>query len=72
MDQAKLRFYGSALVKVTLSIDIAQKPHIMWFLGPKALNYESFEGKGKGFLDAIYWVLRRFRVSGLRVRGCAI
>ena len=33
---------------LTLSIKIAQKPYIIGSLGPKALNYESFEGKGKG------------------------
>ena len=30
----------------TLSIKIAQKPYIIGSLGPKALKYESFEGKG--------------------------
>ena len=30
----------------TLRIKIAQKPHIIVSLGPKALKYESFEGKG--------------------------
>ena len=29
-----------------LSINIAQKPFIIGSLGPKALKYESFEGKG--------------------------
>ena len=32
---------------LTLSIKIAQKPYIIGSLGPKALKYESFEGKGK-------------------------
>ena len=32
----------------TLSIKIAQKPHIIGSLGPKALKYESFDAKGKG------------------------
>ena len=31
---------------ITLSIKIAQKPDIIGSLGPKALKYESFEGKG--------------------------
>ena len=31
---------------LTLSIKIAQKPYIIGSLGPKALKYESFEGKG--------------------------
>ena len=30
----------------TLSIKIAQKPYIIGSLGPEALKYESFEGKG--------------------------
>ena len=30
----------------TCSIKIAQKPSIIGSLGPKALNYESFDGKG--------------------------
>ena len=30
----------------TLSIKTAQKPYIILSLGPKALKYESFEGKG--------------------------
>ena len=30
----------------TLSIKIAQRPHIIGSLGPKALKYESLEGKG--------------------------
>ena len=29
-----------------LSINIAQKPYIIGSLGPKALKYESFDGKG--------------------------
>ena len=33
-------------VEYTLSIKIAQKPYIIVSLGPKALKYESFEGKG--------------------------
>ena len=32
--------------ELTLSIKIAQKPYIMGSSGPKALKYESFEGKG--------------------------
>ena len=36
----------SFLPSHTLSIKIAQKPYIIGFLGPKALKYESFEGKG--------------------------
>ena len=31
---------------LTLSIKIGQKPYIIGSLGPKALIYESFEGKG--------------------------
>ena len=31
----------------TLSIKIAQKPYLTGSLGPKALKYESFEGKGE-------------------------
>ena len=33
--------------RITLSIKIAQKPYIIGPLGPKALNYESFDAKGK-------------------------
>ena len=33
---------------LTLGIKIAQKPYIIGSLGPKALKYKSFEGKGKG------------------------
>ena len=32
---------------ITLSIKIARKPYTIGSLGPKALKYESFEGKGK-------------------------
>ena len=32
--------------KQSLSIKIAQKPYVIGSLGPKALEYESFEGKG--------------------------
>ena len=32
---------------LTLSIKIAQKPYIIGSSGPKAVKYESFEGKGK-------------------------
>ena len=35
-------------LRFTLSIKIAQKPYIIGSLGPKALKYESFEGKGWG------------------------
>ena len=34
---------------LTLSINIAQKPYIIGSLGPEALEYESFEGKGYFF-----------------------
>ena len=34
------------LLPVTPSIKIAQKPQKIGSLGPKALKYESFEGKG--------------------------
>ena len=30
-----------------IRIKIAQEPHIIGPLGPKALNYESFEGSGR-------------------------
>ena len=35
------------MLYLTLSIKIVQKPHITGSLGPKALKYESFEGKAK-------------------------
>ena len=34
---------------LTLSIKIAQQPYIIGSLGPEALKYKFFEGKGKGF-----------------------
>ena len=34
------------LSSLSLSIKIAQKPYIIGSLGPKALKYECFEGKG--------------------------
>ena len=34
--------------RLTFSINIAQKPYIIGSLGPKALKYESFEGKAQG------------------------
>ena len=37
------KFWDSSL---SLGIQIAQKPSIIGSLGPKALKYESFEGKG--------------------------
>ena len=36
-------------VVLTLSIKIAQQPYIIGCLGPEALKYQYFEGKGKGF-----------------------
>ena len=33
----KLRLYS------TLRLKLAQKPHIVWYLGPKALKYEPLE-----------------------------
>ena len=38
---------GLWVFNVTLGINIAQNPYITGSLGPKALKYESFEGKGK-------------------------
>ena len=35
------------LETLTLRLKIAQKPYMVWSLGPKALKYESFEGEGK-------------------------
>ena len=32
---------------LTLRLKIAQKPYIVWSLGPEALKYESLEPKGK-------------------------
>ena len=43
---------------LTLSIKIAQKPYIMGSLGPKALKYESFEGKGN--MSAVYKSSKRW------------
>ena len=45
---AQRRLKTVYLGTLTLSIKIAQKPYIMnGVFGPKALKYESFEGKGK-------------------------
>ena len=38
---------AAAIFTLTLSIKIAQRPYIIGSLGPKALKYESFEGKVK-------------------------
>ena len=35
-----LRYQG---LKFTLRLKVAQKPYIVWSLGPKALKYESLE-----------------------------
>ena len=47
----------------TLSIKIAQKPYIIGSLGPKALKYESFEGKGSVRVQegAGFRVLKQYR-----------
>ena len=37
------------LIRVPLRLKIAQKPYIVWSLGPKALTYESLEPQGLGF-----------------------
>ena len=42
---AKLELVAGGLSR-PLSIKIAQEPYITGSLGPKALKYESFEGKG--------------------------
>ena len=42
-----LHLWPSSIKRLTLSIKIAQKPYIIGSLGPKALKYESLEGKGK-------------------------
>ena len=34
-----------------LSIKIAQQPYVTGSLGPKALKYESFEGKGSRYVQ---------------------
>ena len=34
--------------KLTLRLKTAQKPYIVWSLGPKALKYGSSEPEGKG------------------------
>ena len=39
---------------LTLSIKIAQKPYRIGSLGPKALKYESFEGKGKALRPKLF------------------
>ena len=36
---------------ITLGLKIAQKPAIVWPLSPKALNFESLEPKGWGFIE---------------------
>ena len=35
------------MTTITLGIKIAQKPYIVWSLGPKALIYESLDPQGK-------------------------
>ena len=49
--------------KVTLSINIAQKPYIIGSLGPKALNYESFDAKGEGGGQALSFKSQRWKVE---------
>ena len=41
-----LNQYRYIMSTQNLSIKMAQKPYILGSLGPKALTYESFEGKG--------------------------
>ena len=35
---------------IGLGVEIAQKPYILGLLGPKALKYESFEGKSSNYI----------------------
>ena len=44
--QAYLALRSSSEATSTLSTNIAQKLYIIGSLGPKALNYESFDAKG--------------------------
>ena len=54
--------------RLTLSIKKAQKPYIIGSLGPEALKYGSFEGKGYGLCKA---VLRQvFSPLGLKTPIC--
>ena len=51
-----LRFDKVSLTLSPISIKIAQKPYKIGSSGPKALAYESFEGKGmRGFAPGL-WV----------------
>ena len=50
---------------LTLSVKIAQKPYIVGSLGPKALEYESFDAKGKGSRMALTFCGAYLHDSGL-------
>ena len=43
---------------ITLRLKIAQRPYIVWSLGPKALGYESLEPKGYYHLLDIFQIVR--------------
>ena len=52
----------------TLRLKVAQKPYIVWSLGPKALRYESLEPLGLGFIG-LGACDGGFDVSSLRAGG---
>ena len=39
----------SIMVHIPLRLKIAQKPYVMWSLGPRSLKYESLEPQGSIF-----------------------
>ena len=43
LKSAFVAFFVGGASRFTLRLKIAQKPYVVWFLGPKALTYESLE-----------------------------
>ena len=48
---SSLRRFEIKWLSLSLRLKIAQKPYIVWSLGPKALKYESLEPKGIRHFD---------------------
>ena len=54
---------------LTLRLKMAQKPYIMWSLGPKALTYESLEPSGKAFYQ-LNLAAPNFLLGARRMQAC--
>ena len=58
---------GVQVRHIPLRLKIAQKPSIVWSLGPNALKSESLEPKGKGSQSALEFRRRPWAGQGDRI-----